>query len=195
MEAFTEDLVRNGIPRPEAMRRARIEFGGIEQVKEQCRDATGTHVFDSLLQDIRYGLRQVRRNPGFTFVAAVSLALSVGATAVVFTAVKSVLIDPLPYSRVGELVQIRTAFANSDSSHGDWALWNDAQEIIRRSRTFNPLESTATPYLISVAMPPLPRKLFTGFVSQQFFFQLLASARCSAGIFFPRKINPATPTK
>ena len=136
LEAFTEDLVRNGIPRPEAMRRARIEFGGIEQVKEQCRDATGTHVFDSLLQDIRYGLRQVRRNPGFTFVAAVSLALSVGATAVVFTAVKSVLIDPLPYSRVGELVQIRTAFANSDSSHGDWALWNDAQEIIRRSRTF-----------------------------------------------------------
>jgi predicted permease len=135
LEADTEDLVRNGVSRPEAIRRARIEFGGIEQAKEQCREARGTNLFDSLLQDIRYGLRQLRRNPGFALVAAASVALSVGATAVVFTAIKSVLIDPLPYTRVGELVQVRTEFANSSPSHGDWVLWNDAQEVIRRTRT------------------------------------------------------------
>jgi putative ABC transport system permease protein len=135
IEAFAEDLVRGGMTPREAMRRARLEFGGIEQTKEECRDASGANLFDSLLQDIRYGLRQLRRNPGFTVVAAVSLSLSIGATAVVFTAIKSVLIDPLPYARVGELVQIRTEFVNADLSHGDWALWNDAREIIRRTRT------------------------------------------------------------
>jgi predicted permease len=91
----------------------------------------------SLLDDIRFAFRLFWRTPSVTGIALLSIALSVGATAVVFTAVKSVLIDPLPYARAGELVQIRTEFANSDPSltHADWASWNDAQEITRRTRT------------------------------------------------------------
>ena len=64
-----------------------------------------------------------------------------GATAVVFTAVKSVLIDPLPYGRPGEIVQIRTDFTNAEPSHGDWVWRRDAQEIIQRTTT---LESAGT---------------------------------------------------
>jgi predicted permease len=91
----------------------------------------------SLLQDIRLALRLLWRTPSFTCIALLSIALSVGAVAVVFAAVKAVLIDPLPYARAGELVQIGADFATSDPSqpHGDWAFWNDAQEIIRRTRT------------------------------------------------------------
>jgi predicted permease len=91
----------------------------------------------SLLEDIRFALRLFWRTPSVTGIAFLSIALSVGATAVVFTAIKSVLIDPLPYARAGELVQIRTEFGNFEPSqmHVDWAFWSDAQEIIRRTRT------------------------------------------------------------
>ena len=88
-----------------------------------------------VLRDIKLAFRLFWRSPGLTGIALVSIALSVGATAVVFAAVQSVLLNPLPYARAGELVQIRTEFPRFGASHSDWALWNDAQEIMRRTRT------------------------------------------------------------
>jgi putative ABC transport system permease protein len=89
----------------------------------------------SVLRDIKLAFRLFLRAPALTGIALVSIALSVGATAVVFAAVQSVLINPLPYARPGELVQIRTEFAKFGAAHTDWALWHDAQEIMRRTRT------------------------------------------------------------
>jgi hypothetical protein len=60
VEAYTEDLVRGGVPRQDAMRRARIEFGSIERAKEECREARGVNILESLIQDVRYGLRCAR---------------------------------------------------------------------------------------------------------------------------------------
>src|SRR6266700_3424921 len=93
------------------------------------------------VHDIRLAFRLFRRNPWTTSIALISIALSVAATAVVFVAIKSVLIAPLPYSHPERLVQIRTEFGNTvHSSIVDWGFWNDAQEISRHSRT---LESIA----------------------------------------------------
>jgi len=90
----------------------------------------------SVLKDIRLGFRLFRGTPVPTGIALLSIALSVGATAVVFTAIKSVLIDPLPYARASELVQIRSEFPKmTEQSHGDWVFWNDTRELIRRTRT------------------------------------------------------------
>ena len=68
IEAFAEDLARNGVPREEAMRRARVEFGGIERAKEECREARGVNFLETVVQDVRYGLRMLRKNPAFTAV-------------------------------------------------------------------------------------------------------------------------------
>ncbi len=91
---------------------------------------------ETIFQDIRIAFRLLRRAPSLTATALVSIALSVGATAVVFTAIKSVLLNPLPYKRPAELVQLRSEDDGSKgSSAGDWLFWSDTQEIIRRTRT------------------------------------------------------------
>ena len=90
----------------------------------------------SLLHDVRLALRLLRRAPVPTGIALLSITLSVGATAVVFAAIKSVLIDPLPYARPSELVQLRSEYPRMQpQSHGDWVVWNDAREVARRTRT------------------------------------------------------------
>src|ERR1700693_587656 len=84
-------------------------------------------------------LRTSRRSPAITAIALGSIAIPVGATAVVFTAVKTVLLDPLPYARPGELVQFRTDYARFHASQADWVMLPDMQDVMRRNRSFEPI--------------------------------------------------------
>ena len=106
LEQHTADLIARGIDPVEARRQARLEIGGPEQVKEQCRDARGTRWLEDLLQDFRYALRTLRQRPGFAAIALLTLALGTGATTVMFTVINGVLLKPLPYPEPGKLVQV-----------------------------------------------------------------------------------------
>jgi MacB-like periplasmic core domain len=101
-----DDLERQGLSRVEAERLARIEFGGYERYKEECREALGTRLLGELIADVRYGLRQLRRNPSFAVVAILSLALGIGATTAIFSVVHGVLLKPLPYPHQERLVEV-----------------------------------------------------------------------------------------
>ncbi|SRR5579871_662854 len=99
-----EEYVATGMSREEAERRARLDFGGVEQVKEECREARSTAWLSEIARDLRYGLRTLRKNPGFTAVAVLSIALGIGANTTMFSVIDVLMLRDLPVRNPGQLV-------------------------------------------------------------------------------------------
>jgi putative ABC transport system permease protein len=116
LEMLTEENIRAGMSREEAQRAARIELGGIEQVKEQVREEGLGNWLHSVLSDCRYGLRQLRKNPGATTVMVLTLALAIGATTAIFSVVYGVLLRPLPYTDANRIMAVFEV-----NSKGTWS--------------------------------------------------------------------------
>jgi predicted permease len=104
IDAYAADLMRSGMPEEEARRDARVNFGRADVQREKYREAIGLRVLDETGGDIRYGLRALLRNPGFSSVAILSLALGIGATTAMFSLIYAVLLHPFPYAASDRIV-------------------------------------------------------------------------------------------
>jgi predicted permease len=122
LDRHTADLIAQGYSPEGARRHARLALGGPEQVKEKCRDARGTRWLEEIAIDVRYALRTLKRRPGFTSIALLTLALGIGATTVIFTLVDGVLLKPLPYAEPERLSELLERTTWSTQSGNLWAL-------------------------------------------------------------------------
>ena len=106
LEQHARDLIARGSIRPRRVDRRRLAIGGVDQVKEDCRDERSTRWLSDVAQDARYALRLLRHSPGFAAVTLITLALGTGATTVMFTVIDGVLLKPLPFAAPHELVAV-----------------------------------------------------------------------------------------
>jgi hypothetical protein len=118
IERETQDNIDRGMSAEEARYAALRRFGNVTRVKEYTREVWSFGWLEHLGQDLRFGLRQLRRNLGFAAVAVLSLALGIGATTAIFSVVNGVLLKPLPYPHQERLVEVGLDFLASTSSTG-----------------------------------------------------------------------------
>src|SRR5271154_6183784 len=118
LEFAVEEYIRQGVPPDEARRRAMVKLCGIEQSKEIHREARGIPGLETILQDLRYAMRTLRRDPGFALFPTLIIALGVGASATVFSVVNSLLVKPLPFKDPARLVWIANKVDTEDNMSG-----------------------------------------------------------------------------
>jgi putative ABC transport system permease protein len=138
LEAYAEDLMRNGVSRQQALRRARLEFGGVDKTKEECREARGVRFIETLMRDLRYSMRALGKSPGFTTIAVLTLALGIGANTTIFGAVDALMLRPLPFPASNELVRIYSIQQGMFNTFGnpDGPSAPDVRDFAERSHSF-----------------------------------------------------------
>ena len=118
LDRQTEQYVRAGMTPDEARRHAHIKFGGLQSARESTRDEIRPALLDDCMRDLRYGVRALRRAPGFTFVAVLTLALGIGSVTVIYSVIHDVLLDPLPYHDSDRFVNVLVQDAETGSVRG-----------------------------------------------------------------------------
>ena len=164
LELLIAENIRAGMPPKEAQRAARIELGGIEQVKAQVREERKGDWLHSVISDCRYGIRQLRKNPGFTVVAILTLALGIGATSAIFSVVYGVLLRPLPYADANRIMAVFEVTPEGRPTRLADPNFDDFRD---QNRSFQTI-AKYNDYIVSVSGASQPTRIAVAHVSPEF---------------------------
>src|SRR5215472_426021 len=140
-EFLVETKIRNGTSTSEARRLAAIELGGIEQLKEEIREVRAGYNLESLLRDVRFGARRLRKSPGFSSLAILTLALGIGANTAIFSLVNGVLLCPLPFPNSDRIIYFEgknpaAGITESNISYLDFTDWSQQTDLFASTAAY-----------------------------------------------------------
>jgi len=150
LELATAENIRRGMTPEEAARIARVHFGGVEQLKETHREQRSFPFAETLLQDLRYGARVLRKSPGFTIVAVLTLALGIGVNTTMFTAFNSVALKPLAIADPGSAVRLERQLKSRSAGNVQYAFSNPEYEYLRdHAKSFAEITASSWPVTLT----------------------------------------------
>jgi predicted permease len=180
LEHEIDKYVQAGMPRPEAVRRAHLALGGLEQTKEDCRAARGTRWIEESAQDVRYGCRLLRRSPMFTLGAVVSLSLGIGAVTAVFSILNAVWLKPLPIADPARVIRVY----NNRMSNVSYA---DFVDLTKASTLEGLVAFAPTPFSLTVGSSPMH---VMGELVSGDYFDVLGIRAAAGRTFLPAEGRP-----
>jgi putative ABC transport system permease protein len=170
LELEAEEQQEAGMSSEEAAYAARRALGNTALIKEDVRTAWGFQWLETLLQDLRYGLRQLRRNPGFTVVAVLTLALGIGANTTVFTIINTLILNPIPAEKASELVGIYSAPVKPSQNANLLLLsYPNLQDLQERNCVFSSLAGFTWPMYVTLTSDGAAERMFAEFVTGNYF--------------------------
>jgi predicted permease len=173
LELLTERYIRHGMTRDEAAAAARRQSGNVTVLKEANREMRGIRFLESIFLDLRYGVLMLRRYPGFTFVAALTLALGIGANTAIFSVIEAVMLRPLPYQNSERLCMLWKSVP-ARNIEWDWTSYPTIQDWREQSRSFEDMAAILLPSGSEVTLPSDagPERIQGAKVSGNFFEML-----------------------
>jgi putative ABC transport system permease protein len=168
LEEQIADCVAAGMTLDEARRKTRQEFGGLDQVKEDVHEAQRGHFLETLFQDVRYGLRMLRKDVGFTMVAILTLALGIGANTAIFSLVDCLVLRPLPIAHPGRVVFLMSSWKGGGSNTA--FSYPDSQEVREQTAgLFSGITASQPFQMDGVAADGNSQPMWTAYVTGNFF--------------------------
>jgi predicted permease len=167
LEMAAEEKMKQGMSRKDAIRAVRLERGSLEVTKELVRSAGWESLVETLWQDLRFGARMLRKNPGFTFVAVLTLALGIGATSALFSMVEAVLLKPLPYRETSRLAVLWTDNVRQNL-HEERTSYLNFEDWRKQNSTFEDM-AFASAFTVNLTAGEEPQRLVAGRTSANLF--------------------------
>ncbi len=167
IELETEEGRKRGLSEDEARRLAFVKFGPVDATKDDCRESWGVLALETLVQDVKYGLRNLNRNRGYALAVLLTLALGIGANTAVFSVVNAVLLQPLPYERGDQIVVIRQPERTSGATDLGFSV-QEVKDLREQTKSF---DSVVEYHSMNFTLfgGDEPRRVRTGVVSANFF--------------------------